>query len=1111
MPVLYGIRRIDASIQPYGSQSTGAKMQCLACSTFNPPGFKFCGQCGSKLEDASPAPRPDAGAPRAERRHIAVLFCDLVGSTALSEQLDPEDLRNVLRTYQETCGAVIERFGGHVAQYLGDGLLVYFGFPRAHENDARRAVHAGLGIVEAIARLNEEQRLGRGLRLSTRVGIHAGPVVTGEVGSGGRREHLALGQVPNVAARLQGMAGNGEVLLSSDIYDLVRGFFDVRYLGAKSIRGLSQPLDVYQVMGESATRSWFEAIATKGLSPLVGRERELAVLLEGFEKTAAGEGRVTLLDGEAGVGKSRLIHQLKDRLGSAPARWLTSQCSPHHSSTALHPLSELFKDLLGVRPKTAPHESLSRIERRLKPLGSPPAEVVPFLAALLSIPLEGRYPPPNVSPQLQKQRTFDILLEVLFDAARRQPVILAIEDLHWVDPSTLEFLKLAAERVAAVRLFVVLSFRPGFAPPFDGEGVIRVSLRPLGKGQAERLARCVAGGKALPEEILRQLVEKTDGVPLFVEELTKTVLESGLLYEGDESWELAGPLPSLAIPATLQGSLMARLDRLPGAKIVAQLGAVLGRDFSFARIQALSGLEEEPLLGELSRLVDAEILYQQGTPPRSRYIFKHALIQEVAYDALLKSSRQEYHRQVARILESDADETADVSPEILAHHFTLGGLAETAVGYWQMAGDHAAARWANQEAAEHLRRGLRVLEDLPASADRDVRELTLRLKLGAAHMTGKGYGAPEVASAYGRAYELSETLGDALQLFQVLQGLWMFYVMRGSYDKALGLGRRLLRLAESAEDPALLVQACHSVGFTHFSLGDLEAAQQTFERGIAAVAESPRSISGDDIRIHLLAQLALTLWHRGYPELALERSREALRLAREDTHPFGLAYALTMGAWLYQIRDERKLARDMARQAVDVSEKRGFGWWQALGSFLLGWAADLESGGQGRDESGLDRMRKSLDAYSAAGVGNGRSYLLLLMAEAHGRRRQLAKSREYLEEGLRTTAGHGERIWESEFYRLKADLLLSEGDGNAPAAANAAAAEQWYLRALATARRRGATSLELRSAVSLGRLWRELDRGDEAKELVAGVRGHYPQGAETAELRRARELVEQLS
>ena len=697
---------------------------------------------------------------------------------ALASQLDPEELRQVVQAYQATCAKVIARFEGHIAQYLGDGLLVYFGYPLAHEDDAQRAVRAGLGIVEAMGQLNTSLGPEREVHLAVRLGIHTGLVVVGDVGGGARQEQLALGETPNLAARLQGLAAPNTLVISAATFQLLGGFFACQPFGTPLLKGLAQPLAVYRVLYESMARSRLEAASSTGWTPLVGREQEIGVLLERWAQVKDGLGQVVLLSGEAGIGKSRLVQVLTDQVAAEPRAWLTPcQCSPYHQHTALYPMIDLLERVvLRFDREESPQQKVGKLEGFLVQYGLPLAEAVPLFAALLSLPLPADYAPLTVSPEQQKQQTLHALLTILLRIAAQQPVLFVMEDLHWVDPSTLELLSLLVDQGPTARILTLFTFRPDFSPPWTGRAhLTQLTVNRLPRRQAVEVIRQVAHGKVLPPEVVEQIVAKTDGVPLFVEELTKMVLESGLLQEQDERYALTGPLHPLAIPATLHDSLMARLDRLAAVKALAQLGATLGREFSYALLRAVAPWDEGILHQGLHQLVAAEFLYQRGVPPQATYTFKHALIQDVAYQSLLRSTRQQYHQRIAQALEAQFPETVATQPELVAQHYTAAGCTEQAVLYWQRAGQHASDRSAHLEAISHLTTGIELLKTLPETPEHTQQALTLHIALGAALQMAKGQAAPEVEHAYTQARALCQQVGETPELVPVLFGLWRFY------------------------------------------------------------------------------------------------------------------------------------------------------------------------------------------------------------------------------------------------------------------------------------------------------------------------------------------------
>jgi class 3 adenylate cyclase len=825
-----------------GNSSLESRVQSRESQPVQSPKFKVQSQENQTLN--SRRQTLDAAA---ERRQLTVMFCDLVGSTTLSEQLDPEEYREVVRRYQETSSEVIKRYDGHIAQHLGDGLLVYFGYPLAHEDDAARAVHSGLEIVAALQKqvpsplvgevssspsplMGEGQGEGekdqhfqitphpsllpqgeKELRkLQVRIGIHTGLVVIGEIGSGEKREILALGETPNLAARLQSLAEPDTVVLSAVTQRLVAGLFECQDLGPQTLKGISAPLSVYRVIGESTAQSRFDAAMQTGLTPLVGREEELALLQRRWNQTKASDGQVVLLSGEPGIGKSRLVQTLKEQVIAEGATRIEFRCSAYHQNSAFYPIVDHLQRLLQFSPQDTPQAKLTKLQQTLARYRFSQPDTFPLLASLLSLPQPQGALPLTLSPQKQKQKTQEALVAWIVEEAEKATVYCAWEDLHWADPSTLELLTLVLDQVPTNRLLALLTFRPDFTPPWRPHShITQLTLTRLGRPQVEAMVEKITGGKALPAEVLQQIVAKTDGVPLFVEELTKMVVEQNVGAYCNT--------PLLGIPATLQDALMARLDRLAPVREIAQVGATLGREFSYELIRAVCPLDEALLQQGLRQLIDAELLYQRGLPPQATYLFKHALIQDTAYQSLLKSTRQRYHQQIAQVLEQRFPETKETQPELLAHHYTEAGLVALAISYWQQAGQRAAQRSANVEAISHLTTGLELLKTLPNTPERAQQELVLQIGLGEPLKATKGYAALEVEQVYTRARELCQQLEETPQLFPVLWGLWSFYLQRADHAMARQLAEQSLGIAQSTKDPAFLPQAHYAL--EQFALG----------------------------------------------------------------------------------------------------------------------------------------------------------------------------------------------------------------------------------------------------------------------------------------------------
>ena len=1110
---------------------------CPTCGTKNPSGAKFCHECGTSLAGQSRGqgpksmetdPRPLIPDPQiGERRQLTVMFCDLVDSTALSEQLDPEVYGEVVRAYQHTSTAVIARFDGYIAQYLGDGLLVYFGYPQAHEDDAARAVRAGLEITAAIAKLVPFPLAGEhvlraseggqddGVKervLQVRIGIHTGPVVISEIGSPGRHEQLALGETPNIAARVQGQADPNAVVISAATHQLVYGLFECQELGTRPLKGLSTSLALYQVVSEAAAHSRFEVAVQRGLTPLVGREHEVGLLSERWERAKQAEGQVVLLSGEPGIGKSRLVQVMREHTEKDNALRIEFRCSPYHQNSAFYPIIDHLHRLLQFDQHDSPAERLGKLEQTLASYRFPQTGTVPLLAALLSLPHPEKYPALNFSPQRQKQKTQEVLVAWLVEEAERQPLYCPWEDVHWADPSTLELLTLLIDHVPTVRLYLLLTFRPEFTPLWGTRSHIsHLTLSRLGRGQVTQMIEQVAGDRALPTEMLQQIVAKTDGVPLFVEELTKVVLEAEADGGARHSTSSGAVPQSLAIPATLQASLMARLDRLGPAKEIAQLGATLGREFSHELLRVISPLDEEALQRELSQLVDAELIYQRGVQPHRQYIFKHALIQDAAYQSLLKSRRQQLHQQIAQVLEERFVEIKETQPELLAHHYTEAGLTEQAILYWQSAGQRATQRSAHIEAISHLAKALEMLKTLADTPERVQQELMLQIALGVPLMATKGFAAPEVGTVYHRARELCQHVGETPQLFPVLWGLWVFYVAQAEYQTALELGEQCLRLAQHVQDPALLVEAHCALEATLAHLGEGTRARAHCEQVITLYnPHQHRSLAfryggydpGVSSRAHTAAWV---LWFLGYPDQALTQSRAALTLAQELSHPFSLVWALLHSAFLHQLRREGQVAQERAEAAILLASEQGFAHELAIGTNVRGWALAE----RGQREEGVVQMRQGLDAQRATGAKIMEPYRLALLAEAYGKVGQEEEGLSLLAEALAVVDSTEERVYEAELYRLKGELTLQSNVQSLESRVKEA--EDCFLKAIEIARKQQARSLELRATTSLARLWQSQGKRQEAHQILSEIYNWFTEGFDTKDLQEAKALIEELS
>jgi class 3 adenylate cyclase len=1091
-------------------------MRCSSCSTENPEKAKFCHECGSRLT-ATPYEAPVSPA-EAERRQLTCLSCDLMNSVELSDRVDPEELHEILANYRRVCTTVVRRFDGHVHDYSGDGIMVYFGFPTAHEDDAQRAVRSGLGILEAVGQLSHHLRADRGIDLHVRVGIDTGLVVAGAMtADDGVDSRSAVGVTPNIAARLQALAAPDSVVISASAYRLIAGYFDCRELGFRTIRGISQPMAIYQVLHESSARTRLDVAAQRGLSPMHGRDDEFHRLTEHWTQARAGHGSAALLVGEPGIGKSRLIRSLQQHVAQSPDAFLIPLAgSPYHSNTAFHPIVQHLERVLEFAPENTIEQRLDKIDGLLAQYGFDRPGVVPLLADLLGVPCGDRYPPLDLPTDRKRQLTIDTLVAMWLRRAGHQPVLMVVEDLHWVDPSTLDLLTQLLSRVPASRLLVVLSARPDFAPPWlEGPWLERLDLDRLDREASTSIVTEVAG-RQVPAQLLGQVLSKADGIPLYLEELTQLVVEEGLVALGEGRPDPAAPPRGLAIPATLADSLTARLDRLPAAKGIAQLGAAIGRQFSYELIEAVSetitSLDPEGLRDNLARLVDAGLLFVEYDARGETYTFKHALIQDAAYASLLLTTRRNYHRRIADVLVEQFPATVETAPELLAHHYTEAGLTAQAVPHWLRAGERALQASANPEAIAHLAAGLRLLADLAESRERAAQELQLRLALGPACMAVHGYASPEVAACYQRAQELCVELSDTPELVDVprvvpvLHGLWTSNVVRAQHADALAIGQQVLEFGTATNDDAVLVQGNMEVGWSLFFLGRLETAREHLQRVLALYDHERHSshalVYGDNPATSARSNLAQALWLLGYVDQSLRLSEENLTALRSIVdHQPSVAFGLDLAAVVRQYRRDAPATRRLVEEALAVSEAHDLAFFAAMASILRGWVLVEE----GNLNDGLAGMRRGLAAHLSTGGELAKPYWLYLIAEGCGRTGAPKAGLELLDEALAVVEETDERYWEAELHRLRGDLYLALSEPSAPDVAEAC-----HLRALDIARRQNARSLELRAATSLARLWQARGRQQDARDLLTPAYLWFTEGRATPDHRDAAALLAEL-
>jgi class 3 adenylate cyclase/predicted ATPase len=1039
-------------------------------------------------EFAETGPR-SAPAPRsaAERRQLTVMFADLVASTALSTRLDPEDLREIIGAYHRCCAGQIEKFGGFVARYMGDGVLAYFGYPRADEDDAERAVFAGLALVTAVAGLDA----GPEARLRVRVGIATGLVVIGE---GESQEHEVVGETPNLASRLQVLAEPDTVIIDGSTRRLVGGLFEYLALGSVLITGFSALVPAWRVIGASAIDSRFDALRV-ARTPLLGRDEEIELLIRRWQQIKRGDGSVVLISGEPGIGKSRLADAALEQLSDDPHIRLRRFCSPHHQDSALFPTISQLERAAGFRRDDTDQQRLDKLEALLGEASADLSEAVPLIADLLSVPIGNRYPPLSLSPQKRKEKTLRALLAQLEGLAARHPVLMVFEDVHWIDPTSLDLLDLVIDRVATLPVLLIITFRPEFAPPWVGRPhVTLLSLNRLPPRHRAEMIAHITGGKRLPKEIADQIIDRTDGVPLFIEELTKSVIESEGMTDAGQH---------VAIPTTLQASLLARLDRLAPTREVAQIAATLGRQFSHELISAVADMSPPRLEDCLEQLIRAELLFRRGTPPDANYTFKHALVQDAAYSTLVRMRRQQLHGRIASTLERQFPEIAVAQPELMAHHCASAGLTERAIEYWEKAGHLAIQRSTMVEAAAHFGKALKLLGSLPTSPEHRSSERSLQLALAGAITAAKGWASPEAGEAYARARELCRDSPEGAQVARAWAGDLSYLLnsaeIRASHERA----SELLQLSKGRNDRETKLIAHRYLGVSLVWCGEFSRALPHLRRSLEfydQAAHRPPNLTPHDGRVVCECFVAWTHLLLGEPDQALAESQCALAWARELSHPYTLAVALHNNFIFHQLRRDAAILQERAEELVAVATEHGFPLFVGSGTCFRAWAM-LEMGGS--IEEAISTIQCGLATKRATGEELMVPYYYSLLSEAHRRANRIADGTSLLKEALELVERTDERWYEAELYRLMAEAMIARSDRHN--------AERFLRRALQTAQKQGARFWELRAATSAARLWRDQGMRTEARNLLAPIYGCFTQRFDITDVKEAAALLAELA
>jgi predicted ATPase/class 3 adenylate cyclase len=1039
-----------------------------------------------------------------ERRQITIVFCDLADSTALSNSLDPEEMRVVLRAFEDAVDTVVARHEGFVNNYMGDGIVIFFGYPQAHEDDAERAVRAGLEIIDAVSLLHPLPNVG----LKLRVGIATGVVVVGDViGKGPSRQEAVVGSTSNFAARLQSLARPGDVIISSATRKLIGRSFQCVDLGPQRLKGFNEPVGACRVLYERAIEDRLESrYAESELCPLVDREVEFPALLESWRVARSGKGQVVTLRGEPGLGKSRLVKALRDAIRVQEQIVLPYYCSMRFQNTALYPVIQHLQHAARLADEDAANVKLDKLEALL--LNGAPARTVasqlPYIASLLSIPIGSGYPPIADSPERQREQTLRALEAQLLNLARDQPVLMIFEDLHWVDPSTLGLIDRLVRKIGEAPVMVLVTGRPEFTPPWVTlPHALTVELSLLERDDRSSIVKYYAGGKMLPPEILEHILQKSDGIPLFVEELTKAMMDFGLLEEQVDRYVLTGPMGAFAVPSTLRDSLLARLDRLSLVKEVAQVAATIGREFSYEMLSALLPMASTELRATLNRLAEAGLVQSRGTPPDAVYTFKHALIQDAAYSTLLRARRQSLHARIAQILEADSA-AANREPELLAHHLTEAGLPAKAIPYLQKAGLLASARAAHTEACKHFAEGLRLVSELSDDTTRNRLELGLRVHLGMSLAATQGFAAPEVEATNQRARELCRVIGGTNELFWVLRGLCSLYIVRADGEASLELAELCVRLGEETQRADFLIEGYLMLGYTLVYAGQLESGREA----LAKALEIYRTRDGaridfptpQDPAVASLSLLTTVSWMLGQPERATEYAFDAVQTAELTKRPFDAAYAHCFVALFETLQRNPQRAAHHAGITIEISERHGFAVWLAAGTMQMGVA----KAALGQAEEAIGLLGATLPAWRAAGAELDSGFFLAGLAEAHRAAGNLNEALETISKAIEHADNYAEHYFDAERYRLRGELIAMR-DGTA------AQAEADFQRAIEIAQRQGAKMFELRAAVSIALAIAPAGERDRARGLLRSAIAKIESGRDTADYKKAVTLLNELS
>lgn len=1056
--------------------------------------------------DSQEIPPSSSGRDQAERRQLTVMFCDLVGSTALARRLDPEDLQDIIRGFLDACSQAIGRFNGYIAKYMGDGLLVYFGYPQAHEHDTERAIHAGLAILELVKTRPTDSPSSQESEIAVRIGIATGHVIVGEtIGQETAKERSVFGETPNLAARLQALAAPGQLIIDSVTKRLIGSEFECTDHGTYALKGFDTPVQLWRVLDSRTSTSRFESYRSGRLGNFVGREPETALLLDRWREAVGGEGQVVLLCGEAGIGKSRLVRHLRDRIAEDDHQAIQFQCSPYHTNTALYPVITYLRQTAGLCGEDTPATQLQKLATLMAKSGLDDRVRLALLADLLSIQGDEQDLRLEASSDKRKDMTLEMLVQYLQRIADRSPLLLIVEDAHWLDPTTLDLMTRVMDHSRQMRMLVVITFRPDFRPVWvEYSQVTFLTLNRLPRRHSAELIATMTGGKVLPQEVQQAILAKTEGIPLYIEELTENLLRAGLLDEATDSFVLKASLKEMAIPDSLQALLMERVDRLGPVKEIVQTGAAIGREFSYELLRATTDGTDSQLNSALDLCVSSGLILQEGERSFARYRFKHTLMQEAAYNTLTKKARRILHARIAKTLEELFSQRAQLEPELLAYHYEQAGLAGPAVDYWHRAARRDAERSANIEALHHFSSALDLLKDLPQGPERNALELELLLARGVPLLSVKGYASEDMEHNYRRAKDLSVEHSGSMHRFLATRGLWVFHLVRGHLADAHDLAETLLSLATREQSADLLLEAHHVLGATYYFLGRFNEAKHHLLTAISLDDPNQhRSMAlryGQDPGITARIMLARTVWILGDVEQAETLALEAIEMVRVAQHPYTLVFALVFLSRFYSAARNETRTLELADEAIAVSTQYSFALGLAIATTSQGWAL-----AENAPEQGLGKLLNGLSAIRATGATLDLTFTLALLADIYLRNHRFEEGLGAIEEALKLAGTGGELFWRSDLFRLKGELLLRQSDQSI------AAAEQCFLEAMKIAQEQHARLLELRAATSLARLMSKLNKLDAANRVLSSVHSQFSGSVTTPDLSDAQAMLEQLS